>query len=140
MKKAISIFLLVASLFILFGCKAEDNGNGNNQSGGSQNNPTTAGSYIQVIVNGEMNTQAQTDLFSALVYNLGLDARFFDDTSEIAEREIVIGKTNRNISTTAYQKLNRVEKASDSDVSYLIYALEFFLNKYQMHLFLYLYF
>ena len=101
MKKVLSIFLLVASLFILFGCKVKDNGNGNNQSGGSQNNPTVAGSYVQVIVNGEINNQAQTDLFSALVYDLGLDARFFDDTSEIAEREIVIGKTNRAISTTA---------------------------------------
>ena len=122
MKKVLSILLLVASLFVLFGCKVKDNGNGNNQSGGSHSKPTTAGAYVQVIVNGEINKQAQTDLFSSLIYDLGLDARFFDDTSERAEREIVIGKTNRDISSTAYRKLNRVEKESESDVSYLIYV------------------
>lgn len=122
MKKILVLMSLLAVLLSLFACKNKDGNNdisgNNNQSNGSFGK----GTFIQVVFNGEMDTQVKTDLFSALVYGLEFDPRFVDDATSPSEKELVIGKTNRPISETAYQKLGRVQKESDTDVACLIYV------------------
>ncbi len=122
MKKILAVILTMVSLVLLFGCKVGPSSNEENQHGGSQSDAFPSGSSLQVVFNGEWETQLRTDVFSALVYGLELNPKFVDDTTSKSEIEIVIGKTNRAISDTAYKKLNRIEKENDSDVAYLIYV------------------
>ena len=119
MKKIFAMVVILILLITLFSCKINQGSQGSS-NGSSQNNSSV--SNIQVVFNGEMGTKLQTDLFSALVYDLNLNPRFVDDTTVETENEIVIGRTNRSISSVAYRKLERVEKEKDSDVAYLIFA------------------
>ena len=119
-EKILAFISLVIVLLSLSACKTKDNnntGSGNNSGGVYEK-----GSYIQVVIKGELESQTQTDLFSALVYDLGLDVRFVDDSIAEVDREIVIGETNRSISASAYQKLRRLKKENETEVSYLIYV------------------
>ena len=119
-EKILAFTSLVIVLLSLSACKTKDNnntGSGNNSGGVYEK-----GSYIQVVIKGELESQTQTDLFSALVYDLGLDVRFVDDSIAEVDREIVIGETNRSISASAYQKLRRLKKENETEVSYLIYV------------------
>ena len=88
-EKILAFISLVIVLLSLSACKTKDNnntGSGNNSGGVYEK-----GSYIQVVIKGELESQTQTDLFSALVYDLGLDVRsFFIHTTRIVAGTSVI--------------------------------------------------
>ena len=45
-----------------------------------------------------------------------------DDSREKGEHEIIIGRTNREISETAYLRLDRLSRDRESDVGFLVYS------------------
>ena len=116
MKKLLStVALLVLTSLLLCGCF----GGGQPETPG--NDPDSKN--ISVIYSRGVNYSDEViTLCEALQSFDGYTASFNLDTDSASSNEISVGKTNRPISDTAYGRLSRVEKQSESEVSYLVYS------------------
>ncbi len=82
------------------------------------------GSTIQIVIPGgnEKVLEAADDIQMAMMRDTTSYIYLVDDTvAEKAEHEIVIGKANREISTKAYEKLNRIG-GYDEKSAFLMYS------------------
>ena len=122
MKKIFALLVAITLIFALFSCTT-DNSDGNgatqnvNQNGVNQNSTAP-----QIVINEEIDSDMWTKLYNAIFYEFEAAPRLADDSYPQADMEIVIGNTNRDISTKAYRALGRVTKEEDSHVSYVVYA------------------
>lgn len=81
------------------------------------------GSTLGIVYAEEQVKAYLNDLYYDLAGNLSKPPVIRRDTeSEIGQHELVIGKTNRPISSEAYKQLARIEKQSDCDTKYVIYS------------------
>ena len=67
----------------------------------------------------EKNFKLLTD---HLVYQTGRGIVARDSSSEQSDYEIIVGKTTRELSKTAYKYLNRIDLLTETEVRYLIYS------------------
>ena len=119
-RKLILFFLLI-SITLLSSCRIGDNGGQGEDGGNGQSGDSSSVSY-RVITSAEYGGNALSDAISALESFDNLTLERGDDSAPKAEREILWGRTNREISETAYMKLGRMEKETENSVCYLVYS------------------
>ncbi len=128
MKKLLSLLILTLCLCLAVSCGKKDsdsdsNQNGQNGSSDNTNQEQPDNGKIRLIASDKISASLVDEIYSALLYDLGLDAVISSDTSAEGEYEIIIGETDRALSKKAYTLLSRIEKEDeDFDTSYLIYS------------------
>ena len=130
-KKGLLLMLMILLIVSLIACNTSDSSdNGkNNADDIPQGGESVSGvlyakgtSLDFVFVDAELASFAN-ELFYAIGTNLSGNANIKNTDSDTpAEHEIVIGKTNREISQKAYERLERMESSSKYEVPYLIYS------------------
>jgi len=134
------ILALTLTLGIICSCKGSgdsDKGDGSSQGGDQNNNQggdNTGTEDIENLIFGpnvvpnvicntaERLSEAITTIQDAVFYCSYYIPNVTSDEAEEAEHEIILGKSNREISKRAYTLLNRLEKEDEYDVGYLIYS------------------
>ena len=140
----LSLALFTVALFALFSCKPssfddENKQSATDQSGNKDDNITDTnpdkteenGTYIWaegvklyiVVPSSSPNTvkNAQETLFNEIGFTTGTPCYLANDSSQKQKNEIVIGNTTREISLTAYTKLEEL-RTSDQEDAWLIYT------------------
>jgi len=133
--KRIALFLLliVFGIMCLFSC-GKGNGtkppqggtggggnNGENENVEPENFILGDGKPLNYVYSSEVDFAVVSLIQSELYYH-NVDVRYAEDTSEVGEHELVIGKVNRPISKTAYDRLERLELNESGDLRFLIYS------------------
>ncbi|MBQ8583587.1 MAG: hypothetical protein IJ488_03140 [Clostridia bacterium] len=133
MKKRFFIITLILSLSIalLFSCKVGDSGSSDASDSGSSGGNTdggldsagTADGIIAYTVVYEVNNLAYSiadDIKDSLPNKS--DTKLLAATEEETEYEIVVGRTERDISARAYRRLERIIPESPSESRFVIYS------------------
>ena len=80
------------------------------------------GTELYLIWGEDVSEDTTVEFSSKLDELRGVTTKYADKASEMHAHEIVLGTTDREISKTALDRLNRMDKNSDEDISYLIYS------------------
>ena len=124
-KLTLLVLVFVLGLLSLCSCFGSNPG-GEEEEGGDEvvipeNFIFGEGSKLNYIYSPDIEAQLISNIESELwFYNV--EVRAVSDTSEIGEHELVIGKVNRPISQTAYDRLDRMEKNETGDLRVVIYS------------------
>ncbi len=132
--------MLVLAVCLVCSCNSKNKGQSGTQSGSQDssqdNNANQSGAYedienlifapnkVPVIVCNSRTSSAKaiSTIQDAVFYISYYIPNVTTDAVEPAEHEIVLGKSNREVSKRAYTLLNRLEKEDEKDVSFLIYS------------------
>lgn len=131
-------FLILLTLLLLslalFSCKKDgqdsDSGNTNTNSPSApgeekENLIFNTGTKVNIIVSGdEISPQTLTAFYTEVFKYVGRDnlSIYLDEIPEKSEHEIIIGKTDREISKRAYSLLNTEDYEELGDCGYVIYS------------------
>ena len=125
-KTFILIICLIISAAFLFSCDIGDT-DGEKPDGGSQDGGTADGGLIEaeseifILVGEGMNTELANSVYSSVAKLTDKLPEFIDDTVEKKKQEIVLGPSEREISKTAYRRLDR-KRENEDDAGFLIYS------------------
>ena len=135
MKKLSALLLLITVCSIAFVSCANKNKNdsGNDKSDGSGDNNVSepsdenyiykSGSKLNLVYDVEKtDSENAATIMYVLGDILGQNLTVTTPDSAVAEHEIVVGRTDREISKTAYRLLGKIEEKEEYYVSYLIYS------------------
>ena len=126
MKKIILLILALAlSLSALVSCNLPF-GSGGGGGGGGDAEPDNliynSTSELYMLVDPSIDGAIVNSLWEDISNGSDITPKIVSDTAEAAKHEIVVGRVNREISTVAYQRLERIEKNTPTDVRALIYS------------------
>lgn len=115
--------ILMLAVFCLGACNF---GNGGTPgTGGGEELPDNfiygAGSELYIVSDEQIPAHYISPLSSELFY-YEVDVRTVGADSEVMPHELVIGRTDRAISKTAYDRLERIDLNEDGDLRFLIYS------------------
>ena len=113
MKRKIFSLVVALCLFLPILCSCNIFGNSGNQG----NND---GSYTIVYGSDEVSKDIANKIRNAL--SDGLTVNLVPSSENKKGAEIVIGPTNRDISSKAYKNLDKIDVSSDTELRYLIYS------------------
>ena len=88
--------------------------------GGGNNNDVQNGNYTIVYGTDELSKNIASEIRDA--FSKDLNVGFSPSSEEKKNLEIVVGSTNREISSKAYKNLERIDTNSDTELRYLIYS------------------
>lgn len=128
LSKILKAALLLSCSLSMSLCVASCNGNSTDNNNGNNNNIDNTGGdntepksfFAHIIMNDNLGDNVSGDLFSGIFYTYEQALRVADDSFEKADSEIVIGKTNRDISAVAYAELEKLDKEG-RESGYLVY-------------------
>lgn len=129
-----NLFYLVALLLMVLSITAcninekPDNGDGGSsaqppaedESNESPNDIAKQDPIPQIVINKEPDKYTVSNIYTALLYKTEKASKIVNDSAAVAEREVVIGKSERRVSKDAYEALSKLEKETNQ-VGYLIY-------------------
>ena len=134
------VLMLVLAVCLVCSCNNKSKGQNSSQSGSQDssqdNNANQNGAYedienlifapnkVPVIV---CNSRTEFSDEIAIIQDAVFYVSYYipnvtTDAVDPAEHEIILGKSNREVSKRAYTLLNRLEKEDEKDVSYLVYS------------------
>ncbi len=111
MKKYLSLFISFILILGLASCTPE----GQEQTGGG------AG-LAQIVCNTDADAQLAAKLRDGLYQRYQSFAKVVNDSAPVQNKEIIVGKSEREGSVKAYGLLSRIDKESDAQTSYLLYS------------------
>ncbi len=145
MKKSLSLLLAIFVLLLglsLSSCNSKKNDKDKTDDSASNNSTTnppnsstdasgaiSEGSKITIIYSNEEGSKETANQYStllskiqtALLYgDVYYDAVYGQESSSPVKYEIIVGRSNRSISTTAYKRLSRVEVSKEEETDYLL--------------------
>lgn len=119
----------VIMLLSLLACNITQSGNGD--QGGSNTPPpssdngvdtgTDAPALPQIVINDDLGSDVQSKLNAAFLDELGEAVKIVDDTAAVADREIIIGSSSREIYKKAELALSRLD-VDEGMCGYVIYS------------------
>ncbi|MBQ7356820.1 MAG: hypothetical protein IJW66_05400 [Clostridia bacterium] len=119
---ALILFAVLAAL-MLFSCTPGGSADDDPDLSGVENLIFGKGTTVNIICNERETITSVLNEIQMKVYGVsGKISKMYEDTEPKAAHEIVVGKTDREISAEAYRLLDRVHKESDDEVGYLIYS------------------
>ena len=126
-KRLFALTLLLTLVLCIAGCGAKKNnsaGDNVNQGGDNSGDSNVNVLNYQVICASDYGGSYFNDVFYSLSFLENLKATIGNDSFEKAEREIVFGRTNREITVKAYEEIERMQKnkEKDSQMAYLLYS------------------
>ena len=114
MKKALLLIVSILTIFTLFSCKASENAN--QSAGGTQSEGVTEGVLYAPGTNLKIvySDESLSGYVNQILYSVGANMTTvpsvaLDTMGDVVCNEIVIGRTTRSISATAYARLERME-------------------------------
>lgn len=123
------IILLILAFMLAVGTLASCNlplGNDGGGGGGGDAEPDNliynSTSELCMVVDPSIDSAIVTSLWEDISNAAEITPKIISDTAASAKHEIVVGRVNRDISTVAYQRLERIEKNTPTDVRALIYS------------------
>ena len=127
MKRILALLIVAASIISLAACKAfmKDNssdGNGGGQGGAADGVLYAPGVTLNIIYADEDIAAEAIDIFYEIAANTTEVPILSNDSAAVAEHELCIGETNREISKKAYSLLDRVDRDNNYQTRYVIYS------------------
>lgn len=146
LKKLSLLTCVLLAAVSLASCNGNSTGNNNGNNNNNNNNIDNTGGvntepksfFAHIIMNDNIGNNVSGDLFSGIFYTYEQALRIADDSFEKADSEIVIGRTNRDISSKAYAELAKLDK-TENESGYLVYydgasiALAYDTDKYGLN-------
>ncbi len=124
MKKILLLIALILCLCLIVSCKKSDSGTktpGTDSSVNGDESGFDNEGKIALILSDEFSEDFTEELYYSFVYELEIDAVLTNSQASNFNREITIGRVDRELSKRAYTLLSRIEKEDeDFDTSYLI--------------------
>ena len=124
--KKILLLVLVLTLGLTCFCSCfkknpDDKGDKGDETDLPENFIFGEGSTLNYVYSADVAANFISSIESEIFFH-NVDVRVVPDTAEVGEHELVIGKVNREISRTAYDRLERMEKNEAGDLRFLIYS------------------
>lgn len=132
-KKILLLLLAVMLAFGIFGCKRSGKTDTNDGPGTNSDNSQTSekenliynsDTKISLIIGDHsLSDVAVSDIYNYLFRNVYTNVKIYiDEIPEKADHEIILGRTDRDISKRAYTLLEREELSAFGEAGYLIYS------------------
>ena len=133
---ALLLIMIIGVISLLCSCNDDgDNGDGGSADSGNQSQGGTldggtdsvqdsnllyeSGSQVNIVCSA---AGSAVQRLSAALRELGVSVQVVSDSTVPAEHEIVIGRSNREVSTSAYRRLSRIELDDSDYVGYTVYS------------------
>ena len=122
MKKILTAFLLLSlPIVILASCRIRNDGHPSDSDSGDY--VYSANSDLTLVYDyGGVNAENASRITEALLNVISGKLTVEDTESPMAEHEIILGKSEREISKKAYTLLDKIDVTSESELRYLIYS------------------
>ena len=121
-KLILSVLLIFICLFSVVSCGGNNDLDGDQEETPSGEYIYTEGSSLTIVYNaGSVSTENLDKLINAVAIK-SPGYKTVNDGAPAAEHEIILGRSDREISVKAYKRLERMERTTDDYVGYCIYS------------------
>lgn len=120
MKRYLSLILLVAVCVAFSSCALFSDNGGEPEE--PDNLIYNANSDLQIVYSAPLTLDDMIDITDEFANRLEYYPRLSDATSEPLLHEMVFGKSNRSVSLEAYRLFDKIDKASEDHLGFLVYS------------------